>query len=112
MSKTREMEAVLALQNYIYAQPDHPHGLCYWLARLKQFDYGDPYFIPHIQSYDLISTAAYANLIPRYLSHRYLDGAEGPTPERIALAKKLIKLIMYGELFYKNKRWQAAKQPA
>ena len=109
MSETREMEAVLALQNYIYAKPDHDRGLCYWLSRIRQPYYEDPHFIPYIQGHGLISTAAYARLIPRYLSYRRLDGADGPTPERITLAKKLIKLIVYGELFYKSRQWHAAK---
>ena len=96
MTIPMEVRAVQALQNYVNAKPEHDHGLCDWLTGSTD----------DVNGYDLICAAAAGELVPKYLRYRCLGNEVGPTPARVALARKLIRLIETGRLTYKRE-WKA-----
>ena len=108
---SKELDVVLALQNYIYARPEHYRGLCSWLSRLsgKGHDIYDKH-APVIDGHIFVGTAAKAGIIPYYLSSNKLRGKPGgPCIARVELAKTLINAVLKRKLQYclANNRWEA-----
>ena len=93
MTIPMEVRAVQALQNYVNAKPEHDWGLRNWLS-VNADD---------VNGYELVFVAAEADLVPDY---RRIDDTYGTTPARVALARKLIRLIETGRLTYKR-GWKA-----
>lgn len=109
--REHEIEVYQALQAYVYAQPKHTGGLCYWLTSLSDpcASTYDP-DAPKIDGYVFIERAI-RNIpaIRRQLKPgQWIRDENGPTPKRLILAKDLMLALENRQLIYRDGKWQGS----